>query len=128
MSRHLAQLILVAPFLCGVAHSQIDRVSEVFVKLAQELATIRSESGSETVSSEPINVESLLGQSREDVIAGIGAPDSCNREVSQECLSDSTWVYGFYYFPPGWRGGGPDLWLHFDRDGAVDQAQWKFSR
>jgi hypothetical protein len=128
MSRQVALLVMSMLLLCGAAYSQVDVGSETLANLAQALSEIRNESGSEPVSAETIDVKLLLGQSREAVTAAIGAPDNCDRQLTQQCQQQRSWGYSFFYLPYGWRGGGPELWLRFNADGAVQEAQWKFSR
>jgi len=120
----LATLVLLASAHCAFAQS----LSEVLAQLAENLSIVRAASGDEPVGAEPIDVEVLLGVSRSVVADALGSPDNCEQLASEECSSKSQWLFGFYYLPPGWRGGGPELWLDFNSAGEVEKAEWHFSR
>jgi hypothetical protein len=102
--------------------------AERLVELAAELAAIRATSGPEPIWARHIDVSALLGSTREAVLGSLGAPDSCVRGMTDECRARDWWGYFFYYLPPGWRGGGPELWFQFDSAGVVEQAEWSVSR
>ena len=120
----LATMVLFASANSVFAQSS----SEVLAKLSENLSIVRSASGTELVGTEPIDVEGLLGVSRTEIANVLGNPSSCDQATTETCNSQSQWQYLFFYLPPGWRGGGPELWLTFNSAGEVEKAEWRHSR
>ena len=117
-------LVLMAASCVAQAQTPAEHLTEV----AAELSAIRAISGDEPIWARHIDVSALVGSTRDAVLESLGAPDSCLRELTDECRARDWWGYFFYYLPPGWRGGGPELWFQFDSAGVIEQAQWSVSR
>jgi hypothetical protein len=124
--KHITFTALVLLAVSYAAHTQTP--TEQLTEVAAELSAIRAITGEEPIWARHIDVSALVGSTREAVLEALGAPDSCLRELTDECRARDWWGYFFYYLPPGWRGGGPELWFEFDSAGVIEQAQWSVSR
>ena len=122
----ISSIVLVLMASSYDAHAQT--ATEALEEVAAELAAIRATTGEEPIWARHIDVSALVGSTREAVLEVLGPPDSCLRELTNECRARDWWGYFFYYLPPGWRGGGPELWFEFDSAGVIEQAQWSVSR
>ena len=120
----LASLVLLASTYSACAQSS----SEVLAELAENLSTVRSASGAEPVGAEPIDVEGLLGVSRNSIASALGIPDNCEEVDAEACSSKRQWHFLFFYLPPDMLGGGPELWLNFDSEDNVEESEWHLSR
>jgi len=116
-------LAVVAP---GAGATSAD---EVLNLLAVKLSEIRSSTSNERVATEPVvGVEALQGATRKAILSKLGRPDNCMEVQETRCSNMNTWVYSFVHFPPGWRGGGPELHLSFGARSKVKAAVWQLSR
>ena len=120
----LASLVLLASTFGVLAQP----ASDVLAQLSENLQTVRTASGPEPVGTQPIDVDALLGVSRDSIATALGVPDNCEDLESKECSGKEQWYFWFFYLPSGWRGGGPELWLDFNSDAEVVKAEWHFSR
>jgi hypothetical protein len=78
--------------------------------------------------------DALVGASRARVLSELGDPAGCGRwEVSpggnkrwieMPCAEAPRLGYAFYYLPPRYAGGGPELVLAFDDLGVCTSASW----
>jgi hypothetical protein len=85
-----------------------------------------------------IDVSPLVGMTRGELRAALGAPSACDegqitdadgRQVPvAPCQKSSDWFYSFYHLPEGWVGGGPELLLGFDDKGICSSAGWMFTQ
>jgi len=97
--------------------------------LSSELLEIRRSTAQEPVEiNETMSLEALQGASRQAIQSALGRPDNCRAGSDAQCATASPWIYVFYYLPPNWRGGGPELNIIFSAQGEVQEAAWKFSR
>ena len=102
---------------------------EVLNLLAVKLSGVRSSTSNERVAAEPVvGVEALQGATRKAILSKLGRPDNCMEVQETRCSNMNTWVYSFVHFPPGWRGGGPELHLSFGARSKVKAAVWQLSR
>lgn len=85
-----------------------------------------------------IALEPLLGITRAELRAALGAPRTCEKnEVTTAdgrklpvapCQTNDDWFYSFYHLPRASVGGGPELLLQFDDRGACVSARWMFTQ
>lgn len=108
------------------AYSQPEQPLE---ELREKLVMIRASSGDQPVDLVgPLpKIDDLRGASRDAVRSALGIPDNCDGN-DNECATQPSWAYRFYYLPQGWRGGGSELWFTFDASGLAQEVRWKFSR
>jgi len=88
----------------------------------------------EATNSRPLRTEVLVGMTRDAIRAALGAPSTCEEDVSfdQEgrghpvapCEAHQDWFYSFYHLPETWVGGGPELLLQFDANDVCSSARW----
>lgn len=79
-----------------------------------------------------LDIEPLVGASREEIVGALSEPHLCyHAKVAKTphpavpCSSRGTeMVYRFYRLPPGSRGGGPELHLGFDDRDRCEWASW----
>lgn len=81
-----------------------------------------------------VALEPLLGMSRAELRAALGAPNTCGGNRGGEtdgrrarvapCQTGDDWFYSFYHLPEGSVGGGPELLLQFDEKGTCVSARW----
>ena len=79
----------------------------------------------------PFNDESdlkiLIGVSREQIQAGLGAPEYCT--LQPNCMRSEEWAYFFFYNEPLTFGGGCcALALYFNSNGRVTFVKWQAQR
>lgn len=80
-------------------------------------------------------LEPLLGMSRVEIAAALGEAEVCislapdgGASLGAPCATAVEWRMWFFNLPPGWRGGGTELWLTFDAAGICTTARWGGSR
>lgn len=113
----------------ATTHADSQSPEQLLAELAANLATIRASSSDKPVSLAPVpDVQVLRGVSRGSVLSALGSPDTCDDNTVEPCVRRPVWGYMFHRLPPGWRGGGAELWLTFDARDVLHEAQWKFSR
>jgi C4-dicarboxylate transporter DctM subunit len=77
---------------------------------------------------EPLpDLEAIIGNLREDVVAGLGEPHRCPVEGGL-CTGPAQVFYSFYRLPDGADGGGPELVITFADDGSVSGAEWRHTQ
>lgn len=78
--------------------------------------------------------DALVGTTRAEILSVLGDA-TCGdwnkaekRFVATPCAESARLTYGFYYLPDGYRGGGPEMFLGFDRSGICTSARWLWSQ
>ena len=127
MTRHGTKLAILALVAASIG-AQAQTPTETLAELAEELAVVRSAASAEPVWSQFVEVSTLAGLTRDEVLASLGDPDLCGSASEAACRAEDPWGYFFYYLPDGWQGGGPELWLEFDSAGVLVLARWYVSR
>jgi hypothetical protein len=121
-------LVVIALVSCTASPClAADSAAKVLAQLRKELHLVRGASGDKPVTSafQP-NPTPLVGLTQREVQESLEEPNHC--QVSA-CVGPGEWVYWFFWLPPGWRGGGPELVLDFDGIPLrVKRATWRFSR
>lgn len=125
ITRLLVFLVITMLLMPLVAYSSPDAL---LAELGVELKRIRASQSDQPVSSglKP-NVKVLMKLKRTQIQSALGEPDSCSERKSSFCANAQEWRYVFHKLPAGWRGGGAELVLSFDRN-LVKNAQWTYSR
>jgi hypothetical protein len=123
----LAALAVCCAACAQVAPRRIDPATresvmrELRMRLG-EVARKRLEHGSELVDFEFGRCpHALVGAPQSEVFAALGRPDQ-----SDSCANSSSncmWQYSFYWSPPHWVGGGPELDVYFDDAGVVSKVE-----
>ena len=129
MKSHIIATFVFAACVLFGAHGHAGSSAELLQTLSAKLAEIKASSDKESVAIDSvIEVQSLVGTSRREILSALGEPDACANKADSRCNTQSVWVYSFYRLPKGWRGGGPELNLAFGKEGTIKEAKWKFSR
>jgi len=118
--------VLAAALL--IYNASADQPEDLLKQLGSDLLKVRAAVGDKPLSVDTTGVDAMKGLSREKVISALGKPDNCVELSRDECAALESWTYYFFYLPPGWRGGGPELWLTFRGNSVVEDARWQFSR
>jgi hypothetical protein len=125
--RSVAAVVLVAAL--AATHAYAQSPEQLLNELGANLAAIRASSSDKPVSLTPVpDLRVLRGVSRGTVLSALGPPDSCDDNTVEPCVGRPVWGYMFHHLPPGWRGGGAELWLTFDAREVLQDARWQFSR
>jgi len=67
------------------------------------------------------DLDPLIGLSRDQVLAGLGQPSSCEERASDTCVQSMK--YEYYFFPKR-LDSGRTLVVHFDTAALVSYAEW----
>jgi hypothetical protein len=130
--RLLQRALIVASFVpvAAIASSLALQPELLLAELREELRALRSSSAitAPVGISQPPDVAPLVGLPAEQLREKLGEPDACASRKAERCDPIGQWVYLFYRLPPGWRGGGAELVLHFGSSNACHQAYWRFTR
>lgn len=107
----------IDPEACSPVSSRDALMKQLRSRLDQ-VARARAEHGSEPATLDyghcPL---ALVGVSQDELLAQLGQPSATCSENHASC-----WAYSFYYLPPRWVGGGPELELYFDTHGLVHKV------
>jgi hypothetical protein len=126
LARLLAFVLIAATPLMALAATTTP--DALLAELSVELTRIRASKSDQPVSSElKPNVKLLTKLNRLRIQSVLGKPDTCSELRDGSCSNAREWIYLFHKLPVGWRGGGAELVLFFDRN-EVRDAQWTYSR
>ncbi len=125
IARLLTFLLVVVTPLTPLAATTPD---ELLTELGLELKRIRALKTDQPLSSDlQPNVKALTNLNRTRIHSALGEPDACSERKDGSCSNAREWRYLFHKLPTGWRGGGAELVLLFDRN-LVRDAKWTYSR
>jgi hypothetical protein len=99
---------------------------DLVAMLRRDLSEVRSKRGGDDPVEKwgPTELKYLVGMTAADIKHELGAPD-CTATAEVPCLGDADLAYEFFYLPPTWLGGGPNLLIWIDaRSSACDEARW----
>ncbi len=133
-------LVMALIALSGIAESlgaSATQSRELLEQLRAQRQQILKEASN--IHNEPnrVDLANVLGTSRAEIAAILGAPDFCG-QATPRCMTASRWTYFFFrYRPPSSRlvspgtvavtvtaGGGWSMDLSFSKKGEVQQAKW----
>lgn len=109
-----------------------DQQKELLSRLREGLEKLRATHSDQSVAidvPDSHDLSSLIGMTRNELHIALGEPHICRLPISYApCKNEGDWFYSFYDLPDGWVGGGPELFLTFDKEDKCKTAQWAFTQ
>jgi hypothetical protein len=117
--RTLLRVILVSAGCLG-AYATYGDDGQLLSTLQSELHRVRTSTSDKPTQITPVpDVGALVGMNIGQISQALGKPDA---------RSPKSLRYSFYHLPVTYVGGGPELFIIFDRNGTVTMAEWRGSQ